>query len=131
MRGILFRGKAYATNEWVTGDLIQSTIGEYFIQPLSDNIDAKQRIWLVDPETVGQYTGLNDADDNSIYEGDILEFELIPGKYAIGFVQWDENNAMFITRLSARNTIDVNTTGRIIGNIHDNPELYDGINIRL
>ena len=130
MRGILFRGKSIATNEWVTGNLIQTALGEPYIAPLSADIGDVHGL-RVDPETVGQYTGLNDADDNSIYEGDVMEFELIPRKYVIGFVEWEENQALFLTRLSARNTTGIYTTGRIIGNIHDNPELLDSINIRL
>lgn len=129
MRGILFRGKAIATNEWVTGNLLQTSLGETYIAPLSADI-GDVHSWRVDPETVGQYTGLNDVDNGSIYEGDVLEFELIPGKYSFGFVEWEENHALFLTRLSARNTTGIYTTGRIIGNIHDNPELGESIYLR-
>ena len=59
MREILFRAKNLI-GEWVYGYYLQRN-GNHYI-----NDD------LIDLNTLGQYTGLDDKNDNKIFEGDIL-----------------------------------------------------------
>ena len=76
MREILFRGKRTDTGEWVEG--------YYEFGYSSDNEEPTHYMWglnhsekygemfIVIPETVGQYTGLN-ANGKKIFEGDIVK----------------------------------------------------------
>jgi len=69
MRDIKFRGKRVDGKGWVEGCFINywTPYGQY-----TGIMDWKCDHYEVDPETVGQYTGVKDVDGKEIYEGDIL-----------------------------------------------------------
>ena len=157
MREILFRGKAKAIagcpynngksdGEWVFGYIFPDLGAMKIRQFEPDRPECND--YEVDPETVGQYTGLTDKNGKRIFEGDILRgFEYpfcsnINGEfnYFAEVVWFDDSSAFGIytfknPKSNVRGISEGNTDyleyfnvdkWEIIGNIHDNPELLEG-----
>lgn len=68
MREILYRGKRIDNNEWGYGFLVKMW-GQYHIVDQNDENTA----YPIEPETIGQFTGIKDKNDKNIFEGDILK----------------------------------------------------------
>ncbi len=127
MREILFRGKRKDNGEWVHGSLITETSPFNKNMVMTHIYDNGCNEILVDPRTIGQYTGLTDKNGKKIFEGDILEGDLEdsldPGARWRSIVVWGTFGWMCKDRQCLpMDALDI-LEGEVIGNIHDNPEL--------
>lgn len=138
MREILFRGKRLDNGKWIEGHLIRCENGRTRICESKTDIFCYEKdcsiIQTVAHETetftVGQYTGLKDKNGKRIFEGDIVlglfHYELT-AKGVVTFrdgafgLRWNRGK---VREFSAFTSI-CNVDYKVIGNIHDNPELLE------
>ena len=116
-REISFRGKSKNTREWVFGNLFdKDTKGRTHIGT------TVRRCFDIDPETVGQFTGMTDKNGTKIFEGDIYSMGDDSIKYV---VVW--RKCMFIGKQIGSNSyagLDYFESDiKKVGNIYDNKEL--------
>ena len=129
MRTIKFRGQTVDTKELIYGDLIQTEKDFKNVVEILDwsKVGCKpKKSLVVNPETVGQFTGLTDKNGVEIYEGDIVKVDIFTKNYCIVFGESEKWGASFqyksdfsIYYLTESFTRDC----LVIGNIFDNPEL--------
>ena len=132
----LHRGKRKDNGEWIEGGMLRVTLNgktAYLIfgDEFSLHGDAVRALShaVVDPDTIGQYTGLQDKNGKRIFEGDIVTFKTRVGSFKPHYVRWYEEDARFIVtgKDGVRSyPMDRSFEYEIIGNIHDNPELLEG-----
>lgn len=77
-RQIKFRGKSIDNGEWVYGDLNQIFVPEGSTEDCPSISDKFDGTFFVHPNSVGQFTGIVDKDNEQIYEGDILQCLSVP-----------------------------------------------------
>jgi uncharacterized phage protein (TIGR01671 family) len=123
MREIKFRGKRVDNGEWVYGDLIHRYSNWIYIAPIPSTIEITPI--EIDPETVGQYTGLKDKNGKEIYEDDIVrvitdkkcvigEVVYIPTAFCVKAKGFEIFSLGFLN-----NWFEI----EVLGNIYENPEL--------
>lgn len=128
MREILFRGKMADNGEWAYGWYLEYPFGRWpmksAIVPAGNAESGRLEFVEVRPGTVGQFTGLSDANGKRIFEGDILQ---VHGKLCE--VEFDKDSARFVLTGDELYLDFIDTWGcetEVVGNIHDNPELLEG-----
>lgn len=138
MRQIKFRGKRLDNGKWVHGFLVNKHYinrGNPYANIWIENHD----LIRIDTGTIGQFTGLTDKNGKEIYEGDIVLYESwrhgsvsdIPDfkfTYEIRFtmLRWMCHGVGYCQDAAAtllNNDGCIARRIKVIGNIHDNPEL--------
>lgn len=150
LREIVFRGKKEINGEWVEGSL-HIEWGEATVDGRSIDyriLGMHGECYYVDPSTVGQYTGLKDKNGKRIWEGDIVSFSssdymsfvhdgaviFKEGSYSIEYFKKYFKAPCFHRIGQIDMWLDMGASGiieyeyKVIGNIHDNPELLKGEN---
>jgi uncharacterized phage protein (TIGR01671 family) len=131
MRETLYRGKEIKTGKWVYGGFHEhkpsiTAIGkqpetEALIIADSDadwDMPVPIKAYVVEKKTVGEYTGLTDKNGVKIFEGDIVEYKTLRL-----LVRFAEEYGCFT--VDDKFWISAHSEFRIIGNVHDTPELLD------
>lgn len=138
-RQIKFRGRRIDNGEWVVGDLLHIAGGclIYFgsdtdttepdierSNPIAVEL-FKDEVAVVDPDTIGQFTGLLDKNSTEIYEGDIILQQGYSGKKPM-LVRF-EHGAFIVGWHGGSSTqtrpMLIQKRCEVLGNIYDNPEL--------
>ena len=138
----LFRGKRKDRQGWIEGDLVHTRTTT---QGVVTEIYTLDMSYEVDPETVGQCTGLKDKNGKLIFEGDVVRTQPFSDKpYSskakykqhIGVVEYRVRrfkNSLYEQYYKAEWIVNIKDYGKftcydwseffkckVIGNIHDN-----------
>lgn len=131
-REIIFRGRRTTNGRWITGGLFEFTSYRNDMLKTHKIIGDLDDYHKVDPETVGQSTGVDSIIEglpgSRIFEGDVVKIYNehfgcpIPDGFT-GEVRFMEGSWLVDNKKAAHLLWDEMYSWEIVGNIHDNPEL--------
>ena len=125
MRDILFRGRTVEGKEWVNGYFAMFSSTTFIGAPNSHGT----MLWFeVDPDTVGQFTGTTDNIGMMIFEHDIVRCygPRWSEKEMVGHIVYgDCCFSVKEDKKPNRPAMDLCADFKVIGTIHDNPELME------
>ena len=130
--GEVYRGKRERDGEWVYGDLIHTAVGKEPSIRIHWHNGAECH--GVIPDTVGQYTKMNDKNGKMIYKGDIVIYDNTPynayGHRITGEIVWHkwawrlkykEYGMVHYYALGSEDFFGAKS--EVVGNIYDDPDL--------
>lgn len=145
----LFRGKRKDNGEWVEGNLFENDNTQFPLFLIGYVVMSRNEytgglelngfgLNEVDPDTIGECTGLKDKNGKLIFEGDVVrilgdqtsedwkcvDYNALIAFLDGGFCALDGTIEEYGFRRYALARMDFDL--EIIGNIHDNPELLKG-----
>lgn len=135
MRKILFRGKDFC-GFWTEGNLlhlrceVRGEVTREIVKIHPIKINGAEYPVAVDPDSVGEYTGLTDKNGRKIFEGDIIclckgaTYPMLVLHDGLGFKFSYPNGHLKEGCWDCDIMHDVQLC-EIIGNIYDNPELWE------
>jgi len=128
-----FRGRDIVSGQFVNGDLEYNRKGDVTKIHTYYSDGSYATAFKVDPNSVGEYTGLKDRNGKKIYEGDIVME--VRSKW-LGQIDWRKNGGFFYILEPCYSNFGVKPYSvvplgeleffhrlEVIGNIHDNPEI--------
>lgn len=134
MHEILFRGKEFRSGVWHYGQILRGN-QSLFIHELGGSVPVVHIAIL--PETLGQYTGLTDINGVKIFEGDIIKvdddfdtFGKMAGEirevwFKDGGFRLKPKYPSSIARGDRGYWMEDGADFEVIGNVWDNPELFE------
>lgn len=132
-REILFRGKKVDGGEWVEGYIVKKH-DAYFMYDIKNSDACRQNNYLVDENTICQYTGLTDKNGKKIFEGDIVRYgHSICGEVKFGLytasIPRNTNQGFYVEfpedSLYRKELGYWENKVVVIGNIYDSPKLLE------
>jgi uncharacterized phage protein (TIGR01671 family) len=131
-REIVFRGKDVKSGRWEFGYFTEC------VEPMDEPVvlsyitDIENNSFIVYRETVSQYTGLKDSTGKRIFEGDIVKVrDPYSGCWSVNggeVIFSTEYVGGWVLTSNGKDGLNIGTRTnniKIIGNIHDNPELLE------
>lgn len=117
-REILFRGWNKKNKRWLYGYYVVNG-GEHLISPGAFVNDLEfYEDYVVEADTVGQYTGLKDKKGKKIFEGDILNVDFLNGTRTVSYCKDG-----FVCEAANTVSYDLHNVYKdccVIGNAHQN-----------
>ena len=130
-REIIFKAKRLDNGEWVEGYYLNIAKINHFICTGKIKLDGALKgiiapeMYVIDPDTLCQFTGLTDKNGKKIWENDIVE---LPDENVYFKCEWEKDTARFVLN-GDRFTVDFDDYREyeveVIGNIFDNAELLE------
>lgn len=137
-REIEFRGYNPKNRKWLYGYCLVNRGKHYIVRDGIQPPSATPEDFEVEPESIGQYTGMKDRDGKKIYEGDVLEVNIAHlcksdpnyGKRFKVVLKWWKPATAFLVFEPGKDDLvplswfsNAENNPVVVGNVHDNPEL--------